>query len=54
MVAYGALDLLSTFKADVEKGSRSAMTWLFPAFHISYGVGTARGVCKALIRRRNG
>lgn len=52
LVAYSALDLLFTAKSEVDSSAKKYMVGLFPAFHISYGLGTVNGLIKG-IRSKN-
>lgn len=48
LLLYLSLDFAFTFKADVDKKTKMPMPALFPAFHISYGAGTIKGVIKGI------
>jgi glycosyltransferase involved in cell wall biosynthesis len=54
LAAYVLLDLFFTFKAKENAKIKLNMLWLFPTFHISYGLGTIKGLYKGIVEKRNG
>lgn len=51
VISYVVLDLLFTSKADVNFKSKIPMVGLFPVFHISYGLGTVKGLFKGFLSK---
>lgn len=51
LIAYLICDVFFTVKSDVDKKTKVPMLGLFPSFHISYGVGTIKGIYLGLKSR---
>ena len=51
MISYIMCDIFFTFKSKVDIKSKLPMLALFPAFHISYGLGTLNGLFLGLKRK---
>ena len=49
--AYALLDAYFSSKADTDIRTKGLMLGLFPAFHISYGIGTVKGLIKGVRKR---
>lgn len=53
LLVYLALDLYYTSVANVDFKTKLPMPVLFPAFHISYGAGTVKGILKGIQSKRD-